>query len=384
MNSRRRVLKRLACVALAGTALVGVPARNQGSRPTFNVRDFGARADSATVDADAIQRTLDAARQQSGADVLFPAGEYWLGNIAADALLTLSNAEDLNLVGEGATLRCRTTSGIAQILLVAGCRKLAISGLRFIDDGLNRQITWQGAVAIHISGDGGVDSSLVTVANCTFDSVLSALTVGGGTGRVRGITLSNLDVRGAYYGLNFQNNGDNVIGRDLRFSDVRRSYFPYGVDDHDIAFTSERNRTGSTDILIKCYSLPTTNIVVNATSRGKRQGDAIVAFEQQHQTGQGLISGVKVNLQVSDAQCALRSIFLFVSGAPDGSVQDRTTCVWRDITLDGQSMFCEAATKFIELKSSPEQVATVTLGPGIEDRFIPSDANSAFRFVRGS
>ena len=175
------------------------------------------------------------------------------------------------------------------------------------------------------------------------------------------IALDNLDVRNSYYGLNFQDNGDVVRGTRLRFYDVRRSYFPYGVDDHDVTLSSEANSTGSTDLLIKCYRRPTTNIVLNASSAGKRQGDAILAFEQEHVDGRGLIRGVRVNLDVSRAACALKSVIRFAAYDTSGGLESVTRSEWSDIALDGAISACPS-TKIFDVASAPQVAGVVRIG----------------------
>ena len=43
---------------------------------TYNVRDFGAKADGKTIDSPAINRAIEAAAQDSGGTIYLPAGEY--------------------------------------------------------------------------------------------------------------------------------------------------------------------------------------------------------------------------------------------------------------------------------------------------------------------
>ena len=43
---------------------------------TYNVRDFGAKADGKTIDSPAINRAIEAAAQDGGGTIYLPAGEY--------------------------------------------------------------------------------------------------------------------------------------------------------------------------------------------------------------------------------------------------------------------------------------------------------------------
>ncbi|ESQ88269.1 glycoside hydrolase [Asticcacaulis sp. AC460] len=63
------------CLLSGGLALLASPALAQ-STGIFNVRDFGARGDGATLDTDAIRAAVKAAHAAGGGTVLLPAGRY--------------------------------------------------------------------------------------------------------------------------------------------------------------------------------------------------------------------------------------------------------------------------------------------------------------------
>ncbi len=56
---------------------------------TFNVRDYGAKADKISNDAPAIQAAIDACNGAGGGDVLVPAGNYFSGKIVLKSGVTL-------------------------------------------------------------------------------------------------------------------------------------------------------------------------------------------------------------------------------------------------------------------------------------------------------
>lgn len=388
--SRRAALQRIVRTSFAVPALYacggggGSNAQTlpgSSSRRTVNVRDVGARGDGRNDDLAALRTALAQAIAQPGSDLLLPAGEYWLGETAnPEALLAVDGATDLGIIGDGAVLRARTLNGITSFFFFTGSRRVFISGLSFRDDGLDRAITWQGGSAIYISGDGGGCAEF-TVRQCRFESVLAALTVAGTERPVSDIVLDDLVVRRSYYGLNFQNNGDRVRATNLVFDDLRRAYFPYGVDDHDIAFTSRNNATGSTDLLIKCYSRPTTNLRIAGSVTGKRGGESMVSFEHEHRSGEGVIAGVNLRLDVADADCALENLFVFRSYAPNGTLESNTRSVWRDIRIDGTFGYCDARTAFLTAPSAPAERATVRFGASVDPRFLPA-APAGFELVR--
>ena len=397
-SSRRAALRHLVGATLATTGLAACGGGGGGGssgaspggtatpvRQVFNVRDFGARGDGVTNDTQAIRRALLEATRAPGSDLRFPAGRYWLGELTRPTeLLPIDGARDFRLLGENSTLSCRSTTGISTFFIFSDSTNVAISGFRFRDDGLDRSVTWQGAVSIRLSGDGNIGCSGFTVSDCSFETVLSALTVEGEQSEVGNISLNNLSVVRSYYGLNFQNNGNHVRGSGLSFNDMRRSYFPYGVDDHNLTFTSGNHGTGSTDILIKCYSKQTTNIVINATLSGYRGVEAIVSFEQQTADDIGVISGVRLNLDLSDADCSVDNVFLFRSIAPNGSIKASTRSVWRDIGLDGSFAFCGASTRFVSAPSAPSELTSIRIGSRLDQGLLPVPAPNGFEFIRAA
>jgi polygalacturonase len=60
-----------------------------GSAATFNVREFGAKADHTNNDASAIQAAIDGCNQSGGGEVVVPAGNYFAGKIVLKSNVTL-------------------------------------------------------------------------------------------------------------------------------------------------------------------------------------------------------------------------------------------------------------------------------------------------------
>jgi len=64
----------------------------------YNVKQFGAKGDSATLDTDAINRAIDAASSAGGGTVYFPAGEYLSFSIRMKSNITLHLDNGANLI----------------------------------------------------------------------------------------------------------------------------------------------------------------------------------------------------------------------------------------------------------------------------------------------
>ena len=67
----------------------------------YNVRDFGARGDGATVDTPALQAAIDACAADGGGTVLVPAGTFVIGTTQLKSNITLHLAASAALLGSG-------------------------------------------------------------------------------------------------------------------------------------------------------------------------------------------------------------------------------------------------------------------------------------------
>jgi hypothetical protein len=224
-----------------------------------------------------------------------------------------------------------------------------------------------GAAGIRLVDDDTVGCENIEIKDCTFESVLSGVVCRTfdkpRQARNRGITLTNLLVSHSYYGYNFQDSGDDVVGRGLRCDDVNRSYFPYGVTNHDIELDTRNNATGFTDVLIKTYERDyTSGLRVKVRCRGKRSGDAIVALDNQHNTGRGTIRDIVLDLDIDDVDCRLNTAILMRSFDPQERHETHTQNRWDNITIDGDVRICDA-TKLIEVTTVGKAPGRLIFGP---------------------
>ena len=365
MISRRGFLQGLSGAVASALAKNTVAASSAG---TIDVKALGAFGDGKLPDLRQLREAVRiAGERRGGATIFFPPGNYYLGGIGDSALLVARGLENVRFLGDRATISCRSAYGQSDMLQLAGCRNITIEGLKFRDHGFKREIDWLGAAAIRLANDGRVGCDNIDIKNCEFDSVLSAVVCRrpddlSDRTRCRNIRLTDLRVARSYYGFNFQDNGDNVTGRGLRCSDVRRSYFPYGVSNHDIEIEAVNNATGYADVLIKCYHNDTVGIKVKVKSRGKRGGDAIVILDQQHERGRGTIRTVNLDLDVDDADCLLNAVVLIRSLDAKGRPERQTQSRWDDITIDGDVRAC-IRTSLIEIGTTSSTPGRMRIGP---------------------
>ena len=363
MKPGRRVFLGTAAALLANRAL-GAPAP-AARTPTIDVRKLGAFGDGRRPDLQVVREAMRmAAAQRGGATVYFAPGEYFLGAADATVLVDAKALRNVRIVGERAVLACRSVEGQSSMLTLSGCQGTTVEGLRFRDHGANRNIDWLGAAAINLATDGARGCENIEIRDCTFDSVLTAVLSreDGEGGRCRDIRLQNLSISKSYYGLNFQNNGDHVTARNLRFDDVKRSYFPYGVTDHDVELETLNNATGYTDVLIKCYTRETARLRVKVYCRNKRGGDAIVGIDQQHAGGRGVIRDLTIELDVAEADCGLDAVVMMRAFDSRAQFQRSTSNRWDRISIDGNVHICEK-TKLFEVPTVARTPGTLTIGP---------------------
>jgi polygalacturonase len=82
-------------VAISQTVTKGPELNNSGF---YNVKQFGAKGDSATLDTDAINRAVDVAASAGGGTVYFPAGDYLSFSIHLKSNITLYLDNGANLI----------------------------------------------------------------------------------------------------------------------------------------------------------------------------------------------------------------------------------------------------------------------------------------------
>ena len=84
---------------------------NLGAR-TYNIRDFGAKGDGATLDTAAVQAAIDACNKDQGGTVLVPAGVFLIGTIEMKSNVTLHIAAAGKLLGSADGKQYRAADAI--------------------------------------------------------------------------------------------------------------------------------------------------------------------------------------------------------------------------------------------------------------------------------
>jgi hypothetical protein len=283
INSSAAVASSKLAFTQSGTGAVQRTAESK-LRDVVSVKDFGAVGDGVTNDTTAIQAALNQLAINGGT-LLFSPGTYKLETLdASNAHFSLINKENITILGYGATLLSTATTA-GTVFLLDGCRNISIDGLtvvgQFARTGSTINTNSAGVFSLRSSSR---DSTCISINNVRATSCYFFLEVLGSspfTYRVIDFSVQNCLLSGGYYGLNFQNNGDNFSASGFRTNAVLRSYFLYGVDGHNVSYIS-KNGDALTDCLIKAYDRDTTNIRVKARIISNTSIDAKCTLESQH------------------------------------------------------------------------------------------------------
>jgi hypothetical protein len=123
VSSRRQCLQQLSLSGIAASLGSGISSsaqqtasppsenRNLGGR-IYNVRDFGAKGDGATLDTSAIQAAIDACNKDHGGIVLVPAGMFVIGTVELKSNVTLHLAAQGKLLGSADGKQYRAVDAI--------------------------------------------------------------------------------------------------------------------------------------------------------------------------------------------------------------------------------------------------------------------------------
>ena len=240
--SRRRLLAflplssiaALVCaVAARSTATqIGPEQKDPGAR-FYNIADFGAIGDGATVNTVAIQKAIDTCAHENGGTVLVPAGEFVTGTIELKSNIThgakfFTGRGDMTGPGQNSSAgyyqrphllvfyRCQNLS-MRDVFLTASayhcvrllqCQHLVLDGVRIHNRvNLNNDgFHINSSQYVHISNcdvacqDDACalfgSNKFVTVTNCTFSTRWSVFRFGGG--EAENITISNCVIYDTY------------------------------------------------------------------------------------------------------------------------------------------------------------------------------------------
>lgn len=276
-------------------------------RDMISVKDFGATGDGGTDDTLAIRAAIDYANSQGGGTVYFPAGTYLLSTTTSDGTVSahfhLTDMQDINFVGYGAVLQSTFSSAsyAAVLFNCNGVRRVNFEGFDIV--GLFARalsVVSNYGIGVFVMRSSNRDAESISIKNIRAQNVYWFMTANQpplAGYRVRTFSVENCFAVNGYYGLNFQNNGDNFSAINFRTYGFVRSYFPYGVDNHNVQYLSYGGDT-FTDCLIKAYSRDTRNINVRARIIANTSSDAKLCIESQHPIATQPVPARLININV--------------------------------------------------------------------------------------
>lgn len=327
-----------------------------------NVKVFGAKGDGVTNDRQAITDAIAYASAYGYRIIFFPKGSYQLGNLSAsEDVFNIQNLLHCTFLGNNAEFLCTTTDqSIPTIFNIDNSAFLKFEGLRLNDSGFDISVNWKGAAFFDLNPVNGI------VNNIEFDKIyvnqavafLRALSIG--TYEAHSIYFKNVRVANAYYGINCVENGNNFNGR-IKTQNVKRSYFVYGVEGHDVQIDSSNHPSGDyADLLIKTYkNAATRNLKIRYRAKGTQSTYYALAFEHQHDTGIGIMENIEVDFD--DTGNTMGESILFRSYTQAGVKETTTNNRYDNIRIKGQSR------KGVFLDVKPNVKGTLEISKGIMD-----------------
>jgi hypothetical protein len=342
------------------------------------VSDFGAKGDGLAIDRPAIRSALE-----SSSRVLFPQGEYNLGELRnGETVFSFRPGKPgAALITEGQVrLVAHTTDrSITKIFEISGARDLEVGDFNIIDTGGDNSYSWRGAIAFLLNAE-RISSSNLNFGALKGNGLVSLLTVvGKGKHRVQDVRIRRIECEDCFYGFNCQDNGDDVeIGRIVAIR-CRRSYFVYGVRNHKVAVESLDGKKSTSDVLIKRYKFDTSNLEIRYRAHGSEiiAPNGLVAIEHQPEitTGPSIIADIAIELDV-DAPASTAFPVVFRSYESDGTPEtDTTRNRWTRITLSGKARTAAPAAVYSGVRQLTKGELSLkldgwaTIDPRLKDGF---------------
>jgi hypothetical protein len=391
--NRRNVL-----LGLSGAAVLGNAGSHASTQQPLNVWQLLTETEKADVAKGGLSMDVRPALQKalaSSRNVRFPAGTYYLGNVAKfERILDIDGrGGPLSIVADGLVeLVCKTIDdSIPQVFHVTNADGVTIRGFHFRDIGYDNSATtsrYKGAAAIVLraSSDGAKVLRNVSIDNVHCSNMVHALLcLGNPDNRISGIKVGRIVADTCYYGINCQNNGDNLVVDVLNTKNVKRSYFAYGVSSHNARIHSEDNQNSTGDVNISCNcsssakARDTTNLAIRYTCVAPKNKITLININICGEAN-GKIQDVRLDLDIdSSTSGEILAFKTFTSGA-SGPVKDNkgsTGNLYDNIEVAGRIKAPRAPTH-ITIDSQPTRRGRILIGPDIDRSRIAQSVHRYF------
>jgi hypothetical protein len=282
-------------------------------------------------------------------------GTYDLGStcIHGYVFLEIKDKHHQKLIGKNqAKLVCTTTANsstdtIPRMLEIIDSSFIEIDNLSFEDFGVSttsyRNEPRVGAAAIHLRVSdlpNPNETKHIALRNLQCQKLIHTLVVqrdgGEVTKRIHSITVDNVNSEYVRYGINCQNNGDNLVVRNFRTLENVRDYFVYGVCFHDVEIYSKGPLSNDGTYNIARLQYDTKNIKVRARVEEKLAQEAAlvsVGHSWHVPSANALISDIDLDIDLRDGQHG--RLVEFVSYNETGAAESTTLNRWENIRIRG-------------------------------------------------
>jgi hypothetical protein len=232
----------------SGTGAVATTAQTKLRGLSVSVKDFGALGDGVTNDAAACQAALN-----TGKNVLFPAGNYYLGTANTGAFLSITTPNQVIDFEASAKLIAYGNTGVfnnAQFISID-----SVSGVTINNP--NGESNWSEDVArdapnfiVLLCTTGNCNNTTIIAPRATLcqSTILAAKDDFNTIYEVNGIHVPNIYSNKNYYGITCANTG-NLLTGSIYAINPHRAYFAYGCHSHTFDVFDFQDGTKATTYL---------------------------------------------------------------------------------------------------------------------------------------
>lgn len=197
--------------------------------------------------------------------------KIWPAGTTPAPLMLLQSSNGLTFNFNGAKFTTDnpfSPQGNPKVFLLQNAAGLIVNNPAYVQTAFTTLTDTQGAYFFSFEDQAAPFSSGIKITNLNQTGGICGLCVGVASltaVTTSGISLINANFNSVYYGLGFQNAGDNFFGRGISCNNTGRCYFPYGVSDQDVEIIGNGGGPFNQNLL-KVYAQPTAPIERNTLS----------------------------------------------------------------------------------------------------------------------